>query len=87
MQVAELLSVLPGAIYVERCSVFNPAQVLKAKKAVKHAFELQVNKAPGLAFVEILSPCPTYWRMTPTNAMKHIETQMIQTFPLGRIKG
>ena len=45
LQICELLSVLPGAIYVERCSVYNPAQVRKAKKAIKHAFELQLNGA------------------------------------------
>jgi len=41
LQIAELLAALPGAIYVERCSVHNPAQIRKAKKAIKHAFELQ----------------------------------------------
>ena len=89
LQVCELLAVLPGAIYVERCSVSNPAQIRKAKKAVKHAFELQLNppKAdPGLSLVELLSPCPTYWRMTPAKAMEWIENEMTKVFPLGRLK-
>ena len=87
LQVAELLALLPGAIYVERCSVHDPAEVRKAKKAIKHAFELQVNGAEGLALVEVLSPCPVYWRMTPAKAMEWIENEMTKVFPLGRLKG
>ena len=87
LQVSELLAILPGAIYVERCSVHNPAQIRKAKKAVKHAFELQVNGAKGLSLVELLSPCPIYWRMTPAKAMEWIEKEMTKVFPLGRLKG
>ena len=87
LQVSELLAILPGAIYVERCSVYNPAQILKAKKAIKHAFELQVDGAEGLSLVEVLSPCPTYWRMTPAKAMEWIEKEMTKVFPLGRLKG
>jgi 2-oxoglutarate ferredoxin oxidoreductase subunit beta len=87
LQVCELLSVLPGATYIERCSVYNPAQVHKAKKAIKHAFELQLDGAEGLSLVEVLSPCPTYWRMTPAKAMEWIEKEMTKAFPLGRFKG
>ena len=65
LQISELLAILPGAIYVERCSVYNPAQIRNAKKAIKHAFELQVNGAKGLSLVEVLSPCPVYWHMSP----------------------
>ena len=87
LQVSELLAILPGAIYVERCSVHNPAQIRKAKKAVKHAFELQLNGAKGLSLVELLSPCPTYWRMTPAKAIEWMENEMIKVFPLVRLKG
>ncbi len=86
LQMSELIANLPGAIYVERCSVSNPAQVIKAKKAIRHAFELQVENRPGLTFVEVLSPCPTYWRMTPVKAMEWIENEMIKVFPLRRFK-
>jgi 2-oxoglutarate ferredoxin oxidoreductase subunit beta len=86
LQVAELLAVLPGAIYIERCSLHNPAEVRKTKKAVKRAFELQVNGAQGLSMVEILSPCPTNWRMTPPKAMQWIEDELIKTFPLGCLR-
>jgi len=87
LQICELLAVLPGATYIERCSVYNPAQVLKAKKAIKHAFELQLDGAQGLSLVEVLSPCPTYWRMTPAKAMEWIEKEMTKVFPLGRFRG
>ena len=86
MQVSELLAVLPGTIYIERCAMSNPATIRNAKKALKHAFELQVDEAPGMSLVEILSPCPTYWRMTPSDAMKWIDKEMVKVFPLGKIK-
>jgi len=86
LKISELLAVLPGAIYIERCSLHNPAQIRNAKKAIRHAFELQINNAPGLSLVEILSPCPTYWRMSPAKAMEWMETEMTKVFPLGRLK-
>ena len=85
--VSELLAVLPGAIYVERCSVHTSEHVRETKQAIKHAFQLQVDDAPGLSLVEVLSPCPTYWRMSAANAYKWIESDMMKTFPLGRLKG
>jgi len=87
LQVSELLAVLPGTIYIERCALSGPAGVRKTKKAIRHAFELQLNGAEGMSLVEVLSPCPTYWRMSPTVAMKWIEEEMIKVFPLGRLKG
>jgi len=86
LKVAELLSILPGTVYVERCALSNPARIRQAKKAVKHAFELQVQGAKGLSLVELLSACPTYWRMPPAEAMQWIETEMIKVFPLGCLK-
>jgi 2-oxoglutarate ferredoxin oxidoreductase subunit beta len=87
LQVSELLAVLPGTIYIERCALSSPAGVRKTKKAIRHAFELQLNGVEGMSLVEVLSPCPTYWRMSPANAMKWIEEEMIKVFPLGRLKG
>jgi 2-oxoglutarate ferredoxin oxidoreductase subunit beta len=86
LQVCELLAVLPGAIYIERCALSSPSQIRKAKKAVKHAFELQLNGAEGLSLVELLSPCPTYWRMTPAKAMQWLENEMTKVFPLRCLK-
>jgi len=85
--VSELLAVLPGTSYIERCALSSPANIRKAKKALKHAFELQINNAPGLSLVELLSSCPTYWRKTPADSIKWIENEMTKVFPLGRLKG
>ncbi len=87
LQVSELLATLPGTIYIERCALSGVAQVRKTKKAIKHAFELQIEGAEGMSLVEVLSPCPTYWRMSPVKAMEWIETNMMKVFPLGRLKG
>lgn len=86
LQMSEILAILPGAIYVERCSVYNPAQINNTKKAIKHAFELQMNGAKGLSLVEVLSPCPTYWHMSPARSMEWIEKEMTKVFPLGKLK-
>ncbi|MGB2861764.1 MAG: thiamine pyrophosphate-dependent enzyme [Sedimentisphaerales bacterium] len=87
LQVSELLATLPGTIYIERCALINVAHVRKTKKAIKHAFELQLKGAEGMSLVEVLSPCPTYWRMSPAKAMEWIESNMMKVFPLGRLKG
>ena len=87
LQVAELLAILPGTIYAERCSLHDPANVRKTKKAIKHAFELQVDGAKGLSLVEVLSPCPTAWRRTAVKATQWVEKEMTKVFPLGRLKG
>ena len=87
LQVSELLAVLPGTIYIERCAVHKPAEIRKTKKAIKHAFELQVAGAKGLSMVEVLSQCPTAWRMSPKEAVEWVEKEMIKVFPLGRLKG
>jgi len=82
MQVCEILAVLPGAVYVERCSVHNPSQIRKTKKAIQKAFQLQRDGVEGLTFVEVLSPCPTYWRKSPVEAMKWVAEEMSKVFPL-----
>ena len=87
LQVSELLATLPGTIYIERCSLHDPAHIRKSKKALRHAFELQVDSAQGMSLVEMLSPCPVYWRMSPAKAMEWIENEMTKAFPLGRFKG
>lgn len=86
LKVAEMISGLPGVVYLERCALSSPAKVRQAKKAVKKAFELQVNGAAGMTFVELLSACPTYWRMSPVKSMAHLESAMIDYFPLGCFK-
>lgn len=85
LKVAEMLASLPGTVYVNRAAVNNPANIAQAKKALRLAFELQM-KGLGLSLVEILSPCPSYWRLIPRESMKWLEEKMIPYFPLGEIK-
>lgn len=85
LRVSELLSQLPGVKYIERVSFYSPQEVLKAKRAIKQAFQNQIDNK-GFSMVEILSPCPTYWGMSPKKAMEWIREVMVKEFPLGRIK-
>ena len=85
LKVAELLAELPGTVYISRVAVNSPPNIAKAKKAIKKVFQVQM-QGLGLTLVEILSPCPSYWRLTPVEAMKWLEEKMIPYFPLGEIK-
>jgi len=85
VKVCELLSSLDGTTYIERCAVNSPAGVNKTKKAIKKAFQCQIDGL-GFSLVEILSPCPTNWKMTPIDSCKWIDTTMSKVFPLGVFK-
>ena len=85
LKISELLARLPAVKYVERVSIFSPAEIIKAKKAIRLAFQNQINNV-GFSLVEILSACPTYWGMSPVKAMQWIREEMVKEFPLGRIK-
>lgn len=85
LKISEILSTLPGVKFVERVSLHSPQEVIKAQKAIKQAFKNQIEKI-GFSFVEVLSPCPTYWRMSPKAALDWIKDVMAKEFPLGRIK-
>jgi 2-oxoglutarate/2-oxoacid ferredoxin oxidoreductase subunit beta len=85
LKISELLAQLPGVCYVERVSLQTPAEIIKARKAIKLAFENQINKV-GFSLVEILSPCPTYWGLSPVKSLAWIRDVMSKEFPLGKIK-
>ena len=82
LRMAELIAQLDGPIYVERVALFNAKQRVKAKKAIKKAIQLQVENK-GYSFVEVLSECPTHLKMTPVEAEKWVEEEMVPVFPLG----
>ncbi|NLI54492.1 MAG: 2-oxoglutarate oxidoreductase [Clostridiales bacterium] len=82
IRMAELLSTLDGCVYAERVTLTDVPNILKAKKAIKKAFELQLSGA-GFTFVEILSTCPTNWGLTPLDAIGWLKEHMIPYFPLG----
>ena len=86
IKMAELLSVLPGTTFVARAAVNNPKNLMRAKKLLRKAFEVQTNNQ-GFGFVEFLSACPTNWKMSPDQANKWVAEEMIPYFPLGIFKG
>lgn len=85
LKISEMLSGLAAVKYVERVALYSPQEVIKAGKAIKQAFENQIAGA-GFSFVEVLSPCPTYWGMNPKDSLDWIKQVMVKEFPLGRIK-
>jgi 2-oxoglutarate ferredoxin oxidoreductase subunit beta len=85
IRVCELLAALQGPVYLERVAVDTPAHVVKAKKAVKKAFQVQIDGL-GFSLVEIISQCPTDWAMTPLQALKRVDQEMIPYYPLGVYK-
>ena len=85
LRVSELLSQLSGASYIVRRSVHDPGNINKTKKAIKAAFNIQLNQA-GFSLVEILSSCPTNWNMTAIDALKFVKEQMVPYYPLGDYK-
>ena len=85
LKMAELLAKLDGTGYSVRRSLHDPKNIRKAKKAIRTAFEVQLNEM-GFAIVELLSSCPTNWGIDPRQALNWIEEQMIPVFPLGDFK-
>ena len=85
IKMAEQLAELPGTTFVARAAVNDPKNLMKAKKLLKKAFEVQV-KGEGFGFVEFLSSCPTNWKMSPEQASRRVKEEMIPYFPLGVFK-
>ena len=85
IRMAEMLSTLDGCAYAERVCVTDIANINKAKKAIKKAFQKQMN-GEGFTFIEVLSTCPTNWGMTPLKAVDWLKDNMIPYYPLGVIK-
>ncbi len=85
IRVCEMLSTLDGVAYAERVAVNTVPNIKAAKKAIKKAFQNQIDKK-GLSIVEVLSTCPTNWGMTPEAALEWVKTDMIPFYPLGVYK-
>jgi 2-oxoglutarate ferredoxin oxidoreductase subunit beta len=85
IKVSELMAQLPGAFYVTRQAVNSAAAVRRTKKALQNAFKYQLLHK-GTCLVEIIGNCPSNWKMTPLEASKFIDEEMVKTFPLGDIK-
>ena len=85
VKVCEMLAQLEGPAYLERVAVNSVKNVKAAKKAIRRAFENQINKK-GFSLIEVISSCPTNWGMTPDKALAWIDEKMIPYYPLGVYK-
>lgn len=85
LRVSELLASLEGPTYIERVALYDNKSRMKARKAVRKAIQNQV-EGRGFSLVEVLSPCPTGWGVTPTEACDWVEQHLVKQFPLGVLK-
>jgi 2-oxoglutarate ferredoxin oxidoreductase subunit beta len=85
IRIPELLASLDGVRYLERVAVTGPSGIRKTRRAIKNAFLVQTG-GEGFALVEMLSPCPTCWRMSPLESLTWVDEHMVQEYPLGVIK-
>lgn len=85
IHVAEHMATLDGVAYSARVALDTVAHIKQAKQALKKSFQVQLDGL-GLGFVEILSTCPTNWKMTPDQAHDRVRNEMMKTFPLGVYK-
>lgn len=85
INMAEIIAILPGTAYAARVTCHDLKGIRSARKAMRRAFQAQTEKR-GFALIELLSACPTNWRMTPQQSLKRLETEMIPAFPLGTFK-
>ena len=85
IKVSEMIATLESPVYVTRVAVNTPANLMKAKKAIKNAFTLQ-KEGRGFSLVEVVSICPTNWGKAPVDAHKWLADEMLPVFPLGTYK-
>ncbi|MFC1534435.1 thiamine pyrophosphate-dependent enzyme [Thermodesulfobacteriota bacterium] len=85
LNLSEMLGIVEGAVYIERTAVNSPKNIRRTKRAIKKAFKAQIANL-GFSLVEILSPCPTNWKMSPVDSCKWVKETMATIFPLKVIK-
>ncbi|MBI5434801.1 MAG: 2-oxoacid:acceptor oxidoreductase family protein [Planctomycetes bacterium] len=85
MHVSEMIATLDGAMYVERCALYDQRQRKRAKAAITKALKLQI-EGRGFGFVEILSECPTHWGMSAEESEAHVKNVLEKVYPLGVVK-
>jgi 2-oxoglutarate ferredoxin oxidoreductase subunit beta len=85
INLSEMLAIAKGSVYIERTAINSPANILKTKRAIAKAFRVQSERF-GFSLVEVLSPCPTNWKMSPVESWKWIDEVMAKSFPLGVLK-
>jgi 2-oxoisovalerate ferredoxin oxidoreductase beta subunit len=85
MKMCEIISTLAAPVYVERVAVSDAKHIMKAKRAINKALRIQKEKK-GFSFVEILSACPSGWKMNPVDSVDWITEVLEKNFPLGVFK-
>jgi len=85
LRVAEMLATIEGASFIARTSVDSPKNLLRTRALIEKAFRYQ-REGKGFSLLEILSPCPTDWGLSPEESIKWIQSDMIPVYPLGVLK-
>lgn len=85
LRISEMLATIPKAVFIERVSVHDVKHINQAKKAIKKAFQTQM-EGKGFTLVEVLSTCPTNWGKTPIESLKWLQENMMPYFPLGNFR-
>lgn len=85
MHMVEILNQLTAPYYLERVSCNTPQNVIKARKAVKKAFQYQL-EGKGFSMVEIVTSCPTNWGISTLDSLKYLENDMFNEYPLGLVR-
>ncbi|HOT77823.1 MAG TPA: thiamine pyrophosphate-dependent enzyme, partial [Candidatus Wallbacteria bacterium] len=85
IRVSEMLSGFEGVKYLSRVAVDTPANIVKAKAAIKKAFQTQL-EGQGFSMVEVLSICPTDWGLNVPDSKKWLQENMIPYYPLKEFK-
>ena len=85
IKVCELLNALDAPVYLERVALGNNKQIMGAARAVRRALEIQI-RGQGFSLIEVLSPCPTIWKMEPVAAQRWVLEEMTKAFPLGVVR-
>jgi len=85
IRIAELLATLDAPVFIERVALGNNKQIMAASRVIRRAMENQV-RGLGFSLVEVLSPCPTIWKLDPLDAQTFIREEMAKVFPLGNFR-
>jgi len=84
LRLCEMLTAVDSAAYLARGSVHDPKSILTTKEYIRRAFQTQLSG--GYSMVEVLTPCPTNWRLNPVAAMNYLKENMVNFFPVGEFK-
>ncbi|MDD5476433.1 MAG: hypothetical protein PHU03_07985, partial [Syntrophales bacterium] len=82
---SEMIALAKGSVYVERTSVHSIKHIVRTKKALTRAFRNQMDGL-GFSLLEILSPCPTNWKLSPIDSLSWIEEEIMKVYPLKVMK-